>query len=81
MVFLFATHNKNWNLTGFNIGWDSVRTEDDVDTEKLGSKCTRKQLLQLVSVAEDTYQRALQNANNALLITKFCADLRQAIGR
>ena len=47
----------------------------------LGSKCTRKQLLQLVSVAEDTYQRALQNANNALLITKFCADLRQAIGR
>ena len=47
----------------------------------LGSKCTRKQLPQLVSVAEDTYQRALQNANNALLITKFCADLRQAIGR
>ena len=61
-------------------GADLLSGSDEIP-RLLGSKCTRKQLLQLVSVAEDTYQRALQNANNALLITKFCADLRQAIGR
>ena len=33
IVFLFATRDKYWNLTGFDIGWDSVLTEDDVDTE------------------------------------------------
>ena len=33
IVFLFATRDKYWNLTGFDIGWDSVWTEDDVDTE------------------------------------------------
>ena len=61
-------------------GADLLSGSDEIP-RLLGSKCTRKQLLQLLSVAEDTYQRALQNANNALLITKFCADLRQAIGR
>ena len=33
IVFLFATRDKYWTLTGFDIGWDSVWTEDDVDTE------------------------------------------------
>ena len=33
VVFLFTTRDKDWNLTGFDIGWDSVWTEDDVDTE------------------------------------------------
>ena len=33
IVFLFATRDKYWNLTGFDIGWDSVWTEDNVDTE------------------------------------------------
>lgn len=33
VIFLFATRDKDWNLTGFDIGWDSVWTEDDVDTE------------------------------------------------
>lgn len=33
IVFLFATRDKYWNLTGFDIGWDSVWTGDDVDTE------------------------------------------------
>ena len=33
IVFLFATRDKYWNLTGFDIGWDSFWTEDDVDTE------------------------------------------------
>ena len=33
VVFLFTTRDKDWNLTGFDIGWDSVWTEDNVDTE------------------------------------------------
>ena len=33
IVFLFATRDKNWNLTGFDIGWDSVWAVDDADTE------------------------------------------------
>lgn len=51
-------------------GADLLSGSDEIP-RLLGSKCTRKQLLQLLSVAEDTYQRALQNANNALLITNF----------
>ncbi len=33
IVFLFATRDKDWNLTGFDIGWDSFWTEENIDTE------------------------------------------------
>ena len=32
-VFLFATRDKDWNLTGFDIGWDSFWTEENIDAE------------------------------------------------
>ena len=75
-----ALRDRGLAVPNLDSGADLLSGSDEIP-RLLGSKCTRKQLLQLVSVAEDTYQRALQNANNALLITKFCADLRQAIGR
>lgn len=47
----------------------------------LASACTRQMLLRLVHVTEEIYQQADRNANNALLLTKFCYSLKQATGR
>lgn len=49
--------------------------------ELLSSKCTRKALLALIQTTEEIYAQADANANNALIVTKFCYALRQAAGR
>lgn len=47
----------------------------------LKTRLNRAALLRLVSVCDEIKRLALMNANNAILITKFCYSLFRAVGR
>lgn len=47
----------------------------------LKSSLSRQNLVKLMSTCDELKSMALSNANNALLITKFCYSLNRAIGR
>ena len=47
----------------------------------LKSSLSRQSLVKLMSTCDELKSMALSNANNALLITKFCYSLNRAIGR
>lgn len=47
----------------------------------LKSNLSRQSLAKLISTCDELKSMALSNANNALLITKFCYSLNRAIGR
>ncbi len=47
----------------------------------LKSSLSRQSLVKLISTCDELKSMALSNANNALLITKFCYSLNRAIGR
>ena len=49
--------------------------------EGLAAALTRDRLLSLNGLCAETRRRLEQNANSALLVTAFCADLRAAAGR
>ena len=49
--------------------------------EMLACELTRSQLLKLTETVGEVYKLTNSNANNALIITKFCYALRQAAGR
>lgn len=49
--------------------------------EMLACELTRSQLLNLTETVGEIYKLTNSNANNALIITKFCYALRQAAGR
>ena len=52
------------------------------DTAKqLSSVLTKGKLLKMIKVCEDTIFFANGNGNNAIIITKFCYDIRRAQGR
>lgn len=54
---------------------------DRESAELLKSKISRQSLVKLIGVCDDIKEYALMNANNALLISKFCYSLKRAIGR
>ena len=47
----------------------------------LKSSLSRQSLIKLINTCDELKSTALSNANNALLITKFCYSLNRAIGR
>lgn len=47
----------------------------------LKSSLSRQSLIKLINTCDELKSMALSNANNALLITKFCYSLNRAIGR
>lgn len=47
----------------------------------LKSNLSRQSLIKLINTCDELKSTALSNANNALLITKFCYSLNRAIGR
>lgn len=47
----------------------------------LSRKLTRKKLIDLIDVCDKLKSMALMNSNNALLITKFCYSLMEAVGK
>lgn len=47
----------------------------------LKSNLTRQKILRLINTCDELKQMALMNANNALLITKICYSLSEAVGR
>ncbi len=47
----------------------------------LKSSLSRQSLIKLINICDELKSMALSNANNALLITKFCYSLNRAIGR
>ena len=47
----------------------------------LKSSLSRQSLIKLINTCDELKSTALSNANNALLITKFCNSLNRAIGR
>ena len=47
----------------------------------LKSSLSRQSLIKLINTCDELKSAALSNANNALLITKFCYSLNRAIGR
>lgn len=47
----------------------------------LKNRITRQKLIDLIVICDKLKEMALKNSNNALLITKICYSLRQAIGR
>ena len=49
--------------------------------EALSSRLSREKLVKLIDVCDELIVMADRNANNSLLITKTCADLRKASGR
>lgn len=49
--------------------------------EELSARVTMLQLTKLMEVIEETQQYRFKNMNTALLITRFCAQLRAAVGR
>ncbi len=49
--------------------------------EELATRATMLQLTKLIEVVEETQTSRLKNMNTALLITRFCAQLRVAVGR
>ena len=63
-----------------------VGTADSVSGQRdtaalLASRVSRDKLLQLIDVCDRLRSMAERNGNNAILLTKICADLRSAIGR
>lgn len=47
----------------------------------LKTNLTRQRILRLINTCDELKQMALMNANNALLITKICYSLYEAVGR
>lgn len=47
----------------------------------LKNKVTRQKFIDLIGICDKLKEMALMNTNNALLLTKICYSLRQAIGR
>ena len=48
---------------------------------KLAGRLTRIRLMQLPALAEETRLRVDRNANTSLLVTEFCARLRELAGQ
>ena len=53
----------------------------DESAALLKSSLSRQSLIKLINTCDELKSTALSNANNALLITKFCYSLNRAIGR
>lgn len=53
----------------------------DESSALLKSSLSRQSLIKLINTCDELKSTALSNANNALLITKFCYSLNRAIGR
>ncbi len=61
---------------------DGSLTSGQGDTVKmLSSRLSRDKLLRLIEVCDNITRLTDRNANNGILITKLCYDLRRAIGR
>ena len=50
-------------------------------SRKLAGRLTRIRLMQLPALAEETRLRVDRNANTSLLVTEFCARLRELAGQ
>lgn len=49
--------------------------------ELLSNRLSRESLIKLIDVCDNIRRLVQRNGNNAILVTKFCYDLRKAIGR
>ena len=48
---------------------------------RLAHELSKKKLVNLVSACDNLISLVKKNANNAIVITKICYDLRRAVGR
>lgn len=64
----------------YGTGADMLTGDTEIIT-MFKSKLTRQKLIDLIAICDKLKEMALMNSNNALLITKICYSLREAVGR
>lgn len=69
------------DAVAFKSGSDKFISVDKNSAVSLGSKLTRAQLMMLPEVCRKYADLLSKNANQALLITAFCSELRKTVGK
>ena len=69
------------DAVAFKSGSDKFISVDKNSAVSLGSNLTRAQLMMLPGVCRKYADLLSKNANQALLITAFCSELRKTVGK